>query len=61
MTDQEQTRADENRLNPTTDDLEALCQQLTIDQIRFVVARQEHNSDKATAEFVYPKPPWPTG
>jgi len=47
-----QTITDENRLDRTTDDLEALCQRLTVDQIRFVVARNEHSSDKATAEFL---------
>lgn len=47
-----QTKTDDNLPDRTTDDLEALCQQLTVDQIRFVVARNEHSSDKATAEFL---------
>ena len=52
MTNQTQTTTDENRPDPTTDALDALCRQLTIDQIRFVVARQEHSTDKAAAEFL---------
>ena len=34
----------------TWQDLEELLAQLTVEQIRFVVARQEHNTDKAAAK-----------
>lgn len=33
-----------------TNELEGLIERLTVDQIRFVVARQEHNTDKEAAE-----------
>lgn len=47
---QEATETDENRQKPTTDELDALCQELTVDQVRFVIARQEYSSDKAAGE-----------
>lgn len=52
MSQTNQTETDENRQNHATDDLDALCQRLTADQIRFVIARQEYNSDKAAGEFL---------
>jgi len=39
-----------------SDDLDQVLAQLTNDQIRFVVARQEHPTDKAAAEFIEFKP-----
>jgi len=33
-----------------TEELTAIAEQLTVDQMRFVQARQEHNTDKAAAE-----------
>jgi hypothetical protein len=47
-----QTKTDENRQKPATEALAVVCQQLTTDQLRFVVARQDHSSDKAAAEFL---------
>ena len=49
---QSQTKTDKNAPSPTTEEFEAICSQLSTDQIRFVVARQDHNSDKAAAEFL---------
>jgi len=44
-----QTITDENSLNTELDDI---CAQLTVSQMRFVVARQEFTSDKAAAEYL---------
>ena len=40
----------ESKPTETWQDLERLLAQLTVEQIRFVVARQEHNTDKAAAK-----------
>ena len=47
-----QTKTDETILNPTSDRLEAVLCQLSADQIRFVVARQTHNTDTAAAKSI---------
>ena len=49
---EKKTKTDKNAPKLDTEELEAVCNQLTTDQIRFVVARQDHNSDKATAKFL---------
>ena len=49
---QTQTKTDETILNPTSDRLEAVLCQLSADQIRFVVARQTHNTDTAAAKSI---------
>lgn len=46
----------ESAPNPTTDDFRALVDQLTVDQMRFVVARQEYGSDKEAAESIRVSP-----
>ena len=40
----------ETKPTETWQDLEELLAQLTVEQIRFVVARQEHNTDKAATK-----------
>lgn len=47
---------DENRQQPSIDELQAVLKRLTTDQIRFVVSRQEHISDRAAAEAVGIRP-----
>jgi len=42
--------ADQNQPDYTRDDLHSALAQLTTDQIRFVIARQEFSTDKETAE-----------
>jgi len=49
---QAQTKADENGRNLTSDDLGALCDELTANQIRFVTARQDYSTDKDAAQAV---------
>ena len=43
------TKVTENQL---TDELRAIAEQLTVDQMRFVQARQEHNTEKDAAEYL---------
>ena len=43
---------DPERPTDTADDLDATLAQLSLDQVRFVVARYEHSTDKAAAESV---------
>ena len=43
---------DEKKPESTTADLGELVSQLTVDQMRFVVARQEHASDKDAANAI---------
>lgn len=47
-----QTETDENSPNTEDGELEAICKTLSVSQLRFVVARQEHTSDKAAAEYL---------
>ena len=47
-----QTKTDENTPNTEDGEFEAICKTLSVSQLRFVVARQEHKSDKAAAEFL---------
>ena len=47
-----QTTLDESAPKSTIDELEATVRNLTADQIRFVVARQECSSDKEAAETI---------
>ena len=47
---QAKTKTDESIPEPTTERLEVVLSQLTSDQIRFVVSRQEHNTDRGAAE-----------
>ena len=49
MSDQATTKMNENQ-PPITEELEAVLARLTVDQMRFVIARQEHSSDKDAAE-----------
>jgi len=46
----------ESQPNSSSEDLDRVLAQLTPDQIRFVVARQEHNTDKEAAESLELKP-----
>ena len=46
------TKADESIPNDTTDELAATVRNLSTDQIRFVVARQECTSDADAAEMI---------
>lgn len=43
---------DENRPNSTVDQLETILGQLTVNQIRFVIARQNAPSDRRAAEEI---------
>lgn len=43
-------KKDESQLNSTSNDLERLVGALSVDQIRFVVARQQFSTDKEAAE-----------
>ena len=52
MTDQRQGSPE----NSISERLSAILSQLSVDQIRFIVARQEHNSDKDAAESIGLKP-----
>lgn len=50
--DQAQTAADENLPRPDTERLTEALEQLSVDQIRFVVARRSFPTDKETAEYI---------
>jgi hypothetical protein len=47
---------EQNRGKPSSDELAAILGELSTDQIRFVVARQEFATDKETAEAIGVKP-----
>lgn len=46
------TENQEKQVNPSSEQLEAVLLQLTTDQIRFIVARQDVATDKAAAEEI---------
>jgi len=56
MSDQETTRIHENPPEGTTEEYAAVLRQLTFDQIRFVISRQDFLTDKEAAENVHLKP-----
>jgi len=45
-------KTQENQPNPSIEQLDEVCRRLTVDQMRFVVARQEFPTDKAAAENI---------
>ena len=49
MGDQSQATTEKREEKASSDELDAVLDQLTSDQIRFVVARQEHSTDKDAA------------